>query len=63
MAITRNAAQCLSCGDILESTHRHDWVICSCGNLFIDGGREYLRMGLRDGEDSFVSLVENDNAH
>lgn len=41
--ITKNSAQCLSCGDIIESTHRHDYVTCRCGNLSLDGGLDYLR--------------------
>lgn len=43
--IVRNSAKCLSCGDEIESTHRHDFVTCSCGGLFVDGGRDYLRRG------------------
>lgn len=45
MSIIRNAAQCLLCGDIVESKHRHDFRRCSCGNIFVDGGREYVRRG------------------
>ncbi len=40
-----NKAQCLLCKDIIESKHRHDWVECKCGNLFVDGGKDYLRRG------------------
>src|SRR5262245_30845145 len=29
--ITRNAAECLECGDVIESRHRHDFVRCKCG--------------------------------
>lgn len=43
--IVRNRAQCLECGMILESKHRHDWVQCRCRGIFVDGGREYLRRG------------------
>lgn len=45
--IVRNRAQCLECGMILESRHRHEWVHCRCkiGGIFVDGGREYLRRG------------------
>ncbi len=43
--VVRNAAQCLDCGDIIESRHRHDFVGCSCGNVFVDGGFDYVRMG------------------
>lgn len=51
--IIKNAAKCLKCGDIIESTHRHDFKFCSCGSIFVDGGKEYLRRGgeLNDIED------------
>jgi hypothetical protein len=38
-------AQCSKCLDVLESTHRHDFVRCSCGNSFLDGGDDYFRGG------------------
>ena len=45
MVITYNAAQCLRCGDTIESKHRHDFQSCSCGAVFVDGGLDYLRRG------------------
>jgi len=53
MKILLNRAKCLNCGDIITSTHRYDWVSCSCFNdptqpgcgIFVDGGNEYLRRG------------------
>lgn len=48
MAILRNAAKCLECGDVIDSKHRHDWVKCACGNIFVDGGRVYIRRGVAD---------------
>jgi len=41
--LIKNAAQCLSCNDIIESKHRHDFVSCKCGELCVDGGLDYLR--------------------
>ena len=55
--IIRNAAQCAKCGDVIESTHRHDFVSCSCDEIFVDGGKEYLRAGAKD-LNNFISLVE-----
>lgn len=43
--IKRNAVKCLICNDIIESTHRHDFVICRCGACFVDGGHSYIRRG------------------
>lgn len=41
--IIRNRAQCLLCGDIIESHTRHDFVTCTCGALSVDGGHSYIR--------------------
>ena len=41
--LLRNSAKCLECGDEIESTFRHDFVSCSCGNLCVDGGHDYNR--------------------
>lgn len=54
--IVRNSARCTKCGDEIESTHRHDFVRCSCGGLFVDGGHAYLRRGGDSFEDT--SIVE-----
>lgn len=45
--IIKNQAQCLICGEIIESTHRHDYVTCKCGNLSVDGGKDYLRRSFK----------------
>lgn len=41
--IVRNAARCNHCGDVIESTYRHNFVTCSCGRVSVDGGLDYLR--------------------
>ena len=38
-----NKAKCKLCGDIVESKYRHDYVKCSCGEISVDGGKDYLR--------------------
>jgi hypothetical protein len=43
--ILRNMMRCKKCDTIIESRHRHDWVSCQCGAIFIDGGKDYLRRG------------------
>ena len=43
--ILKNKAQCAKCDDIIESKHRHDFVRCKCGAIFVDGGKEYMRRG------------------
>ena len=46
--ILHNRAQCLACGDIVESCSTHDFVSCSCGNLSVDGGHDYLKRSVKD---------------
>lgn len=43
--ITRNRARCRSCGQIIESRSRHDYVTCKCGKVTVDGGLAYLKRG------------------
>lgn len=51
--IVRNSARCLKCGDNIESTHVHHFQWCSCKNIAVDGGQEYLkRVGDIHGENS-----------
>ena len=45
--IIKNKAKCLKCGDIIESTYRHDFKWCKCGAIAVDGGKDYLK---RSGE-------------
>jgi hypothetical protein len=40
-----NAIECAICHDVIESKHRHDFVRCKCGSVFVDGGLSYLRRG------------------
>ena len=43
--ITRTAVRCPTCGETIESGHRHDFVKCSCGAIYVDGGQDYARLG------------------
>ena len=38
-------ALCILCDDVIESKHRHDFVVCKCGKSFLDGGDDYTRAG------------------
>lgn len=40
--------RCKLCGDIVQSMYRHDWKSCKCGEIFIDGGSAYTRLGAKD---------------
>lgn len=64
--IVRNSATCLTCGDRLESRHRHDFQSCACGAVSVDGGTEYLRRLVADGaafEDTSILAPEEDRTH
>jgi|ERR1051325_2374008 hypothetical protein len=39
----QDALHCCACGDVIYSVNRHDFRSCSCGNVSIDGGRDYTR--------------------
>jgi hypothetical protein len=57
----RNRAKCAKCDTVIESKHRHDFVTCYCGSIFVDGGTDYYRAGFDRPED-FIRLGEN-NEH
>lgn len=57
--ITRNAIQCKHCGDVIESTYRHDFKWCSCRTCAIDGGHNYLKRCYKNSpEEDFIDLSE-----
>ena len=49
--------RCKLCNTILESKHVHDYVTCKCGTV-LDGGNDYLRMGLPKGETDWGKCIE-----
>lgn len=57
--IIANRIKCNKCGDIIESTHRHDFKGCSCKSVFVDGGHDYLRrVGNREDWTDLSEVVE-----
>ena len=54
--IIQNAIRCNLCGDMIESTYRHDFVTCKCGCCSVDGGLDYLRRGFTHSRDDFTEL-------
>ena len=64
MTIKTNKIQCRHCGDIIESTHVHDFRYCSCQTVFVDGGHEYLRRGYKTSpEEDYIELSEYESSH
>ena len=64
MSAKLNAIQCLTCFDIIESVHVHDFVRCTCGNVFVDGGLDYCRRGYNTelpAEDAYIELGQWEN--
>lgn len=58
-AILTNKIRCKHCGDIIESTHVHDFETCSCGRVSVDGGLDYLRRVFQeDGDYEELSTFE-----
>lgn len=41
--IVVNQILCKKCGDMPYSRNRHDYVVCNCGAVGVDGGQAYLR--------------------
>lgn len=46
--ITTNAAVCHLCVEYIESKYGHDFKWCSCQNVAVDGGKNYIRRAFKD---------------
>lgn len=55
----RNRISCAKCGEIIESTFRHDFKYCSCGAICVDGGTSYCRYG---GNLEDIIIIEDDGS-
>ena len=44
-----SAIKCGKCGDVIFSRAKHDYRVCSCGAVAVDGGFDYFRIAY-DGE-------------
>lgn len=53
------ARQCPSCKDLVFSRARHDCRFCSCGEIFVDGGFDYRRVGYKKKEPKEVEITIN----
>jgi tRNA(Ile2) C34 agmatinyltransferase TiaS len=56
--IITNKIKCNSCGEVIESKHRHDFVTCKCGAVSVDGGKDYLRRAFKKGPEDYEDLSE-----
>ena len=57
--IISNKIKCKKCGDIIESTHRHDFKFCKCEAVAVDGGKDYLRRLGNPDDYEELSKIEN----
>lgn len=56
----KNRAKCKLCNSIIESFHRHDYVKCACGEIAVDGGKDYFKCSAKNFQ-NFVRIDDNDN--
>lgn len=56
--IKKNAIKCNHCGDIIESTHVHDFKWCSCKTVAVDGGRYYCKRSFKNSPEDFTDMSE-----
>lgn len=49
------------CGNIIESTYRHDFKFCKCGAVAVDGRKDYLRRLGYEEDYEELSKMEKDN--
>lgn len=51
--------RCTKCGDVIYSRYRHDMRPCMCDAVFVDGGRDYLRISGTDFHLVKIDLIDN----
>ena len=50
------AIKCPKCHDIIFSRSRHDFHWCSCGEIAVDGGFDYLKISFKKEMPSQITL-------
>lgn len=51
-----NALVCPACGDKIFSRAHHDFHSCTCGDISVDGGFEYLRVAFKETPPKSIEL-------
>lgn len=54
--IRNNSIMCNKCWDVIRSKNRHDFVMCKCGNCWVDWGSWYGRIIGND--EDFTNISE-----
>lgn len=54
--------RCTKCGDVIQSNYTHDFKMCLCRSVGIDGGLEYMKIigNREDYEDYSLFLFQDD---
>lgn len=55
--IQTNKIKCKKCEDVIKSTYRHDFKMCSCEVVGVDGGHDYLRRIVKEEDYEELSFV------
>lgn len=56
--IKKNRAKCRLCGEVIESISTHDFKTCSCGEISVDGGMDYIRRAWTTDRANLIELSE-----
>jgi tRNA(Ile2) C34 agmatinyltransferase TiaS len=56
--IIRNSAHCDMCNEEVESKFRHDFRSCSCNNISVDGGKDYIKRSWGGGKWHDTSITD-----
>jgi hypothetical protein len=56
--INHAAKFCQNCSELLISLHRHDYVTCTCGEVMIDGGKDYTRSSVKGLDGTYNVLTK-----
>ena len=52
----QDAVACLKCDEIIYSKYPHDFHSCSCSSVYVDGGRDYLKISGNKSDFEIVKL-------
>jgi len=52
---------CLYCATPIYSLYTHDYRVCPCGKVFVDGGKDYLRYGFPVGGKNMIVVIKRPN--
>lgn len=55
----QDALRCEGCQDVVYSVMRHDDRFCECGNVSIDGGREYTKVGIHSDKEITMGQIDH----